>query len=183
MSLERFVYCSRATFPAASERGLHPEVGRILMQSRRNNPRDGLVGGLYFANGWFFQCVEGPRSGIDALFSRLKADRRHGEIQVLARDGVAARRFSRWSMKFVPDASEVRALLGRHGLAEFEPMRFDAGAVRDMVDLLIAGSEAPSPAPGSRAETFAVLPRPRWVVPAAIATITALVVVVVLAAT
>src|SRR5687768_16134419 len=97
MSLERFVYCSRANFPVATETGLHPEVGRILMQSRKNNPRDGLVGGLYFANGWFFQCLEGPRAAVDALLARLKADPRHTELTVLQRTPVVVRRFHRWS--------------------------------------------------------------------------------------
>src|SRR6476660_6592104 len=101
MSLERLVCCSRANFPVATEHGLHPEVGRILMQSRRNNPRDGLVGGLYFANGWFFQCLEGPHGAISRLLVRLTGDARHTGVQVLDRTPIDARRFTRWAMKYV----------------------------------------------------------------------------------
>ena len=171
MSLERLVYCSRATFPAATERGLHPEVGRILMQSRRNNPRDELVGGLYFANGWFFQCLEGPAASIDRLLRRLAADPRHAQLAVLSRSPIAIRRFTRWSMKFVPDAAEVRVLLQRHGLDEFVPTRFDPATTASMVDLLVAGSEAPAPPTGNRAPAHAVqAPRAGWLLPATLAT-------------
>lgn len=52
---QRFVYASRAAFPTAAKGpGIDPEIARILMQSRRNNPNAGRVGALYFADGCFF---------------------------------------------------------------------------------------------------------------------------------
>ena len=51
----RLVYASRATFPPIRDgAGIHPEVARILVQSRRNNARQRLYGGLYYADGSSF---------------------------------------------------------------------------------------------------------------------------------
>src|SRR5690606_8424810 len=56
MSLIRLAYASEATFAAkALEKGVEPHVARILMASRRNNGKAGLVGGLYYGDNRFFQ--------------------------------------------------------------------------------------------------------------------------------
>ena len=71
-SLLRLTYASRARFDDVNgSAGIHPEVSRILIQSRRNNPRSGLVGALYFGDGCFFQVLEGPAAEVEALYQRL----------------------------------------------------------------------------------------------------------------
>ena len=57
-SLIRLIYVSRANFePAKESGGIEPTVARILMQSRRNNPKEQIGGVLYFGDGYFFQCL------------------------------------------------------------------------------------------------------------------------------
>ena len=69
----RIVYASRSTFPPIRDgAGIHPEVARILVQSRRNNARHRIYGGLYFADGSFFQCLEGREAEVQALYERLE---------------------------------------------------------------------------------------------------------------
>ncbi|MCS5561518.1 MAG: BLUF domain-containing protein, partial [Marinobacter nauticus] len=54
----RLAYASEATFEAQPlEKGVEPHVARILMVSRRNNGRAGLVGGLYYGDNRFFQYL------------------------------------------------------------------------------------------------------------------------------
>lgn len=156
--LQQLVYISRATFASSREGlGVEPEVGRILVQSRLNNPRRGLVGALYYGDGCFFQCLEGNPKDIDALYSALLADPRHRELKVVHRGSIESTSFSHWAMKYVPGASEVRALLKKHGMPRFDPYRFDKQAISDMVDLLHRGMEG-SPDPESSGTTRA----PRW---------------------
>jgi hypothetical protein len=111
------------------------------MQSRRNNPAQGLVGALYFGDGCFFQCLEGPAHAVDALYARLHHDPRHRDLVVLSRSDVDRPSYAGWSMKFVPNAVAVRAVLDRHGLASFDPYHFAPGAIDDMVALLVDGPE------------------------------------------
>jgi hypothetical protein len=144
----RLTYVSRATFPPVREgAGFHPEVGRILLQSRRNNARSRLVGGLYFADGCFFQVLEGAQDAVEALYARLQHDPRHGDLKVLDRRGIPEPAFREWAMKHVPDAPEVRALMARHGRTGFEPYSFDPALVEAMVGLLLGQADSGQPVP------------------------------------
>lgn len=149
--LQRLVYVSRATFaPSRQGSGIDLEVARILMQSRRNNPRRGLVGALYYGDGCFFQCLEGEPVAIDELCARIARDPRHKDMQVLGRESIQARSFSVWAMKYVPNASAVQALMARHGRKQFDPYTFDTALAGAMVELLRQDADADlSPPHGS----------------------------------
>ncbi len=138
---QRLVYASRATFkPIGNGTGIDPEIARILMQSRRNNPANGLVGALYYADGYFFQCLEGRVAAIEQLYARLHHDPRHTDLKILGRQAISAPSFSTWAMKFVPNAKEVSALLARHNRKVFDPSTFDTATIRELVELLLHGS-------------------------------------------
>lgn len=150
----RLVYASRANFSAGADNAtVNADVARILMQSRRNNPANGLVGALYFADGCFFQCLEGPALAVDALYARLHQDPRHRDLKVLSRAAVEQASFTGWSMKFVPNASAVRSVLREHGLATFDPYHFAPAALADMVALLVEGSDPGAAATAGIAQT------------------------------
>lgn len=150
----RLTYVSRATFPPVRDgAGFHPEVGRILVQSRRNNARIRLVGGLYFADGCFFQVLEGREEDVEALYARLQHDPRHEDLQVLSRREIPEPEFRGWAMKHVPDAPEVRALMARHGRIGFEPYSFSQELTESMVSLLLGTPDSGQPAEPIRSET------------------------------
>ena len=141
----RLVYASRSPFaPIRDGAGIHPEVARILVQSRRNNARQRIVGGLYFADGSFFQCLEGREAEVQALYDRLAADPRHRDVRLLDRREIDAPAFGEWAMKHVPNAPEVQQLLARHGRSGFDPHSFPPALVDAMVGLLL---ERPDVAP------------------------------------
>lgn len=142
--LVRIVYISRARFqPAPAEDGLDPSVARILSVSRRNNNRDGLVGMLHYGDGHFFQCVEGERSKIAALYRRLRRDERHQDLKLLIQEPVRKVSFPDWSMKYVPLDAHVQTLLDEHGFETFDPYRFDHHLVERMLRLM-QGSADPT---------------------------------------
>lgn len=141
--LQRLVYASRATFaPSRGGSGIDLEVARILMQSRRNNPRTGLVGALYYGEGCFFQCLEGEPEAIDELCARIATDPRHKDMRVLGRHPIETCSFSVWAMKFVPNASAVQALMTQHGRKRFDPFTFDDALSAAMIDLLRQRADA-----------------------------------------
>ena len=49
---------------SASGAGVEPHVARILLVSRRNNGKVGLVGGLYYGDNRFFQYLEGEEEAV-----------------------------------------------------------------------------------------------------------------------
>lgn len=144
--LLRLTYVSRSNFPVDRvSGGIQLEVARILIQSRRNNPRQRLVGALYFGDGCFFQCLEGTQDAVESLYQRLHGDPRHRELRVLSREFVSTPSFSNWAMKLVPNALEVQALMTRHGRTTFDPYSFDESLRQAMVQLLVRGADAALP--------------------------------------
>lgn len=134
---QRIVYISKAAFASANHTSVvEPEIGRILMQSRRNNPSRGLVGALYYGDGHFFQVLEGEAAAIDTLLDALRRDVRHHDLTVLSRVRIERPSFDGWSMKYVAAADEVKKLLASFGHHRFDPYAFDDAQIASMVALL-----------------------------------------------
>lgn len=91
--LVRCLYASRAT-AAVTDAALDG----ILRQSRRNNLSRGITGMLCHANGIFVQVIEGGRADVSGLMSRIFADTRHKDVQVLLFEEIGQRRFGSWTM-------------------------------------------------------------------------------------
>ena len=141
MPLIRLAYASKATFKAMPlERGIEPNVSRILLSSRRNNPKRGLVGGLYYGDNNFFQYLEGEEDAVHELYDRIKRDDRHKEVKTLIEEPLKARTFSNWSMKYVPVAGDVGRFLKENRLPTFDPYQFDRTLCEQMIELVRASS-------------------------------------------
>lgn len=92
------VYKSVCTFndERVSERNLE-----ILRVSARNNYRDGVTGLLVSDDGLYVQALEGLPGAVKACFSRIKADKRHHDVELLIDQPSGRRQFPRWSMGLV----------------------------------------------------------------------------------
>lgn len=155
MALIRLVYASEATFEAQpDEQGIEPHVGRILMASRRNNPNFGLVGGLYYGDGYFFQCLEGESDRVHDLYNRIRDDDRHQKVTLLFEEPIDDCAFEEWSMKYVPLDATVASFLKQRGLRSFDPFAFDTDTTRAMIELLRRGSDR-APAIGPHDDSLA----------------------------
>lgn len=135
-------YCSTASFPGAPRGyGVDPEVTRILVHSRRNNKRRNVGGVLHFGEGYFFQYLEGPADEVDGLYAKICRDPRHHDVRRLTRRPIRSRRFENWSMKFVAIERVVDEVLKRHGMQGFDPYRFTAALIDDLVVSCIHGDD------------------------------------------
>ena len=136
-NLIQMIYISRSTFaPAELSNGIEPSVARILLKSRANNKKNGLVGVLYFGDGCFFQCLEGAAEAVDKLYETLLKDTRHKDLKVLSRKPIGALSFSNWSMKHVPLEDEMTTLLKSQGFKTFDPYNFNADMTKNALELL-----------------------------------------------
>ncbi|MBN8430947.1 BLUF domain-containing protein [Microbulbifer salipaludis] len=134
--LIRLVYASRAAFePAPVQQGVEPSVGRILMQSRKNNTEANIGGVLYFGDGYFFQALEGDRVAVNRTYQRITADSRHSEVTILSLKTVPKRLFADWSMKYVPAEEAVRQFIRARGYQRFEPLKFQEEEAEALVAL------------------------------------------------
>ena len=99
-------YVSRATAPM--DHLLN--IAEILAVSQRNNWRDGITGALVYADGRFFQTVEGRPESIERLLARVGGDPRHAGVEIVLRRQVPERGFADWSMaapRITPEAEPL----------------------------------------------------------------------------
>ena len=142
MSLIRLAYASEATFSAQPfDKGVEPNVARILMASRTNNAKSDIVGGLYYGDDRFFQYLEGEEGAVRALYDRIAGDSRHRNVVTLLEEPLQARTFANWSMKYVPLSSDVKGFLNRHGMKLFRPSDFTRDQCEEMIKLIRESSQ------------------------------------------
>ncbi len=77
----------------------------ILVQARRNNPREDITGCLICREDLYLQLIEGPEANVDALFARIAVDDRHLQVERLSRETVTERMFPDWAMRDDPAQS------------------------------------------------------------------------------
>ena len=136
-NLIQLIYISRSTFaPTEISNIIEPNVARILLKSRVNNKKNGLVGVLYFGDGCFFQCLEGEAEAVDQLYETLLKDTRHKDLKVFSRKAIDTLTFSNWSMKHVPLEDEMTKLLKSQGFKTFNPYKFSAEMTQNALNLL-----------------------------------------------
>ncbi|MBP9786146.1 MAG: BLUF domain-containing protein [Acinetobacter sp.] len=136
-NLIRLTYVSKATFkPFGGADGVDKKVAQILSVARRENKKNNLVGALYYGNGCFFQCLEGEKQDIDALYAKLEKDQRHTELKVLLVETIEQFGFLSWEMKYATIDKEVRSFLRTHNLVKFDPYRFTPELISELIVLL-----------------------------------------------
>lgn len=136
--LVQLVYISRSQQRGAG-RGdvIAPQVAQILVKSRRNNRAKGIVGALYFGNGFFYQCLEGEEQDLLALYETLKTDIRHSDLHIVSLKPIEQKSFGKWEMKYVPAEKDVSQMLSKFGMPQFDPYRFDERMHKEMLRLLL----------------------------------------------
>lgn len=161
-NLVRMVYVSTTTNPVDPARGGIPrDVGRVLMQSRKNNPARQIGGVLYFNNNFYFQCLEGEQQDVDRLYKKIAADPRHTRVQTILVKRIKQRLFADWSMKYVALEHQVGRILQQHGHATFNPYIFSEAMIEQMLGLFTTtedGTGQPDQQYGQRNKTA----RPPW---------------------
>ncbi|MDZ7791652.1 MAG: BLUF domain-containing protein [Xanthomonadales bacterium] len=144
--LIELVYASRSNVARnTGGLGVEPEIGRILIQSRRNNEPKEIGGVLCFGNDTFFQCLEGEREAVEKLYNKLHEDPRHRDVTLLRKRPIERRRFKLWAMKYLTLDRGLREKLQRRGHDRFDPFSFDDETTDEVLDVLKQSTEAPPP--------------------------------------
>jgi len=91
----RLLYVSFTTFEPELEQYID-----ILKVSRKRNAASNISGVLLAAGRTYMQVLEGEKEMVMATFDRIRADRRHDNVTLLAAEIVDERLFPAWSMGF-----------------------------------------------------------------------------------
>lgn len=107
--LQRAIYVSDAVGTAGSS---ILSIAQILGASDINNRRDELCGLLIFHRGQFMQLIEGRRTDLDRLLTRLRADPRHENIRMLVDENVTGEPIGVYPMARITVEGKVAAMIG-----------------------------------------------------------------------
>lgn len=97
------------------------DIVDILTSTRPFNKRYGITGVLYYAQGKFFQCLEGEKECVEELFNKISIDKRHNEIYRFPDNFIESPKFNSWSMKYVQKNSDVSSFFSSIGYNQFSP--------------------------------------------------------------
>jgi len=119
----QFCYASEST---SSKADLLQDLTDILKEARDFNHPNQITGVLYFADGHFFQCLEGECLVLKALLTeRLSKDSRHKNIKLFETKEIEQRTFGDWSMKYISKRSSIQQFCQEMGLEVFTPNDFN----------------------------------------------------------
>lgn len=132
--LIRIVYISSAVGPQTTTM-----TNAILKEAQAWNRANGVTGVLCQGQGVFLQALEGERSTVTQLYSRIYADQRHTNVEMLHCESIAERRYENWSMAHV-SLSDIDPET-KIEWPEFDPYSITGLLIMARIDdLLAAGS-------------------------------------------
>jgi len=134
--LVRCLYASRAA--AGTSAAI---LDDILVQSRRNNPANGITGMLCVSNNVFIQVLEGGRDEVCDLYHAIVRDTRHEQVRLLAYEEITERRFGGWTMGQVNLAKvNPSQLLKYFKRAKLDPFDASGSATLSLLSELVASA-------------------------------------------
>lgn len=130
----QFCYTSKST---SSKVDLLEDLTNILKEARDFNHRYQVTGVLYFADGYFFQCLEGECLTLKSLLlERLSKDPRHHDIKLFETKEIEYPSFPDWSMKYISKRSQIQQFCQDMGFNDFNPFAFQQHHVDALLEKL-----------------------------------------------
>ena len=124
-----------------SRNDLLQDLSDILATARSFNQAHDIYGVLYYAEGIYFQCLEGEKDQLESLFSNISQDPRHHQIQRFPDHTIEQIHFKKWSMKYVNQHGKITKLFKAMGLEQFQPHQLHAEQMSKFLHLLLKMEE------------------------------------------
>jgi methanogenic corrinoid protein MtbC1 len=77
------------------------DLAKLVIEARERNRRFGVTGMLIHEGDRFFQWLEGPGVALEGLWSSIRRDDRHSDIELLGEGVTPIRLFSEWDLRFL----------------------------------------------------------------------------------
>lgn len=132
--MHQFCYASEST---SNKQSLLADLTAILSEARNFNYNHQISGVLYYANGYFFQYLEGELETLNLLLKKLHTDSRHHNIKLFAVKSLEQRLFPDWSMKYISRNHEIHQFCQSLGLDGFKPHFFEQSHVDDLIHSMV----------------------------------------------
>ncbi|RZJ20967.1 MULTISPECIES: BLUF domain-containing protein [unclassified Acinetobacter] len=118
------------------------DLSDILATARAFNQVHDIYGVLYYAEGIYFQCLQGEQSQLEQLFTQISKDARHNQIHRFPDHAIEEIHFKQWSMKYVNQHGKITTLFKKMGLDKFLPHQLNDQQINQFLDLLLRMEES-----------------------------------------
>lgn len=119
------------------EHDLVRDLSDILEKSCSFNHLHDIHGVLYYAEGIYFQCLEGEQHAVETLFQTISRDRRHQQIHRFPDRQIEQFQFKKWSMKYVQQHSKIRKFFNQLQMKQFLPQQLSPAQLGDFLQVLL----------------------------------------------
>jgi Sensors of blue-light using FAD len=110
------------------------ELAELLKVARENNAKLGLTGMLLYAEGSFFQVLEGQADVVDALYAKIERDPRHDQMTLIIKEPIPKRHFDEWTMGFYKvSRAELAGMSGVNDFFGRDRTGVDAGRAKKLL--------------------------------------------------
>jgi blue light- and temperature-responsive anti-repressor len=160
--LIQLIYCSTARHPFSQE-----EISVLLRDARQKNAKHNITGMLLYAEGSFFQVLEGEAEKVKMLFEKIEQDKRHQSLTMIVEEPIAERSFSDWTMGYaVINPEDIDKIIGANDflIRERSFTQLEKGRARKLLEAFkyghwrakISDSDTPSDPPNGMGQNFPV---------------------------
>ncbi len=134
--LVRLLYASRCQ-PGQ----IHDTINAIMQTARQHNPAHGITGVLCHSEQVFMQVLEGGRTAVNSLYSKILRDPRHHDVILLDYEEIGERRYAGWTMGQTNlNKINPSLLLKYSDLPELEPHAMSGKVLLSLIDELMASA-------------------------------------------
>jgi Sensors of blue-light using FAD len=100
-SVLQFHRVIRLVYVSTCAEGLElDDVLNIVKAAQSHNEASGISGMLCWSGEFFLQCLEGERGRVSECYSKICADKRHFNLELIISAPTAVRWFNTWGMGF-----------------------------------------------------------------------------------
>ena len=136
--LIRLIYVSKAVEPQTGTL-----IDSVLRKAHAWNTENDITGVLCEGQGVYLQALEGERGKVTRLYSRISADPRHTDLELIHCECITERRYGEWSMARV-SLSDVDPQT-RIVWPELDPYSASGMVVMAKIDELVARGKLVQP--------------------------------------
>ncbi|MEM8867158.1 MAG: BLUF domain-containing protein [Verrucomicrobiota bacterium] len=99
--LYQIIYISAAVHSFAEH-----DLEELLRKTQIKNKERGITGIILYVEGNIIQIIEGEKTVVKALFTKIESDPRHRHVILMAKQPISKRDFPMFSMGFKPAGKE-----------------------------------------------------------------------------
>lgn len=126
----------------SDQNDLLEDLSDILAVARKFNEDHNICGVLYYADGAFFECLQGDKDIVENLYQKICKDQRHHSVVGFNTVEIEQKNFKNWSMKYVQRNSGIDHFFKEHNAKGFSPSLLDQTTLPIFLDHLFSAEQS-----------------------------------------